>query len=37
MAKSEEIFQEVEKTLGIVPQFLKELAYDTVALEHSWE
>lgn len=37
MKTSEEILQEVEKTLGIVPQFLKELAHDTVALEHSWE
>jgi AhpD family alkylhydroperoxidase len=37
MKTSEEILQEVEKTLGVVPQFLKELTYDTVALEHSWE
>jgi AhpD family alkylhydroperoxidase len=37
MKTSEEILQEVEKTLGVVPQFLKELTYDAVALEHSWE
>jgi alkylhydroperoxidase/carboxymuconolactone decarboxylase family protein YurZ len=37
MKTSEEILQEVEKTLGVVPQFMKELAYDGVALEHSWE
>ena len=37
MATSEEILQEVEKTLGIVPAFLGELEHDSVALEHSWE
>jgi AhpD family alkylhydroperoxidase len=37
MATSEEILQEVEKTLGIVPTFMRELSYDAVALEHSWE
>ena len=37
MATSEEILQEVERTLGVVPTFLKELEHDSVALEHSWE
>lgn len=37
MATSEEILQEVEKTLGVVPTFLRELEHDSVALEHSWE
>jgi AhpD family alkylhydroperoxidase len=37
MATSKEILQEVEKTLGVVPTFLRELEYDSVALEHSWE
>lgn len=37
MLTSKEILQEVEKTLGIVPTFLKELEYDPVALDHSWE
>lgn len=37
MATSEEIVQEVEKTLGIVPTFIRELEHDSVALEHSWE
>ena len=37
MATSEEILQEVERTLGIVPTFMKELEFDPVALEHSWE
>jgi len=37
MATSEEILQEVEKTLGIVPTFIRELEHDSVALEHSWE
>lgn len=36
MATSEEIRQEVEKTLGVMPTFLKELEGDPVALEHSW-
>jgi len=37
MATSEEILQEVEKTLGVVPTFIRELEHDSVALEHSWE
>ncbi len=37
MATSEEALQDVEKTLGIVPTFIRELEYDPVALEHSWE
>ena len=37
MATTEEIFQEVKETLGVVPTFMKELAFDSVALEHSWE
>ncbi len=36
VATSAEVFQEVEKALGVVPTFLKELDYDPVALEHSW-
>lgn len=36
MATSEETLREVEKTLGIVPTFIRELAHDSVALEHSW-
>ena len=37
MATSEEVLRDVEKTLGIVPTFIRELEYDPVALEHSWE
>ena len=37
MATSAEVLQDVEKTLGIVPTFIRELEYDPVALEHSWE
>ncbi len=37
MATSAEILQDVQKTLGIVPTFIRELEYDPVALEHSWE
>lgn len=37
MTTSEEILREVEKTLGIVPTFIRELEHDSVALEHSWE
>ncbi len=37
MKTSNEIMQEVEKTLGVVPTFLRELESDSVALEHSWE
>lgn len=37
MATPQEIFQEVETTLGIVPTFIRELEFDPVALEHSWE
>jgi AhpD family alkylhydroperoxidase len=37
VVQSKHIFQEVEKTLGLVPTFLKELEFDPVALEHSWE
>jgi len=37
MATSKEVLLEVEKTLGIVPTFLRELEHDAVALEHSWE
>ncbi|MCK5597642.1 MAG: carboxymuconolactone decarboxylase family protein [Candidatus Eisenbacteria sp.] len=37
MAASKEILQEVEKTLGVVPTFLKGLEHDAFALEHSWE
>ncbi len=37
MATSKEILQEVEKTLGVVPTFMRELEFDSVALEHSWE
>lgn len=37
MATSEEILQEVEQTLGVVPTFIRELEHDSVALEHSWE
>jgi len=37
MARSEEILRDVEKTLGIVPTFIRELEHDSVALEHSWE
>ena len=37
MATSDEILREVEKTLGIVPTFIRELERDPVALEHSWE
>ena len=37
MATSEEVLQEVEKTLGVVPTFLMDLEHDSVALEHSWE
>lgn len=36
-ATSQEILQEVERTLGVVPTFLRELEYDSVALDHSWE
>jgi len=37
MATSEEILRDVEKTLGVVPTFIRELEHDSVALEHSWE
>jgi AhpD family alkylhydroperoxidase len=37
MAASKEILREVEKTLGVVPTFMRELEHDPVALEHSWE
>ena len=37
MATSAEVLQDVQKTLGIVPTFIRELEYDPVALEHSWE
>lgn len=37
MATSQEILQDVEATLGVVPTFIKELEFDAVALEHSWE
>jgi len=36
VATSAEVYQEVERTLGVVPTFLRELEDDPYALEHSW-